>query len=138
VIGLGGDFNLDSIALAGGTHQAFLVDEGDFTSSFANALSNVANTKLACEYALPEPPDGSQTLDLTKVQVTYTTADDETTEEIPSLASVNGCGLSANGGWYYDDLENPTRILVCPCTCSRFEAGRVDVRLGCRPTIGPR
>ncbi len=138
VIGLGGDFNLDSIALAGGTHQAFLVDEGDFTSSFANALENVANTKIACEYALPPPPDGSQTLDLTKVQVTYTTADDETTEEIPSLTSINGCGASTNGGWYYDDLENPTRILVCPCTCSRFEAGRVDVRVGCRPTIGPR
>jgi hypothetical protein len=137
VIGLGGDFNLDAIALGGGTHQAFLVDEGDFASSFTQALGNVANTKIACEYALPTPPDGNQDLDLDKVQVTYTSADDST-EEIPSLTSINGCAKSANGGWYYDDPQDPTSILVCPCTCSRFEAGRVDVRVGCRPRIGPR
>jgi hypothetical protein len=138
VIGLGADFNLNNIALGGGTHEAFIVDEGDFASSFTDALHNVANTKIACEYALPPPPDGSQTLDLEKVQVTYTTAGDETTEEIPALASINGCGVSANGGWYYDNPADPTRILVCPCTCSRFGAGRVDVRVGCRPRIGPR
>jgi hypothetical protein len=138
VIGLGGDFNLDAIALAGGTHAAFLVDEADFSGSFSRALHNVANTKIACEYALPPPPDGSQNLDLTKVQVTYSTAGDETTEEIPQLTSINGCANSDNGGWYYDSLENPMSILVCPCTCSRFEAGRVDVRVGCRPKMGPR
>jgi hypothetical protein len=137
VIGLGGDFNLDAIALSGGTHAAFLVDEGDFASSFTKALGNVTNTKLACEYALPPAPDGNQDLDLDKVQVTYTSADDST-EEIPSLTGINGCANSANGGWYYDDPQNPTSILVCPCTCSRFEAGSVDVRVGCRPRIGPR
>jgi hypothetical protein len=138
VIGLGGDFNLDSIALGGGTHEAYLVDENDFASSFAEALHNVSNTKIACEYALPPPPDGSQLLDLDKVQVTYTPSSDAMTEEIPWLNSINGCATSPNGGWYYDNPSDPTRILVCPCTCSRFDAGRVDVRVGCMPAVGPR
>jgi hypothetical protein len=137
-IGLGGDVNLDAIALGGGTHEAFKVDEGDIGGSFVSALHNVANTKIACSYALPPPPDGSQTLDLTRVQVTYTTAGDASTEEIPSISSANQCANAPNGGWYYDNPNDPSSIEVCPCTCSRFEAGRVDIRVGCEPAIGPR
>jgi hypothetical protein len=138
VIGLGADFNLDAIAQAGGTHAAFKVDEGDIAGSFVSALHNVANTKLACEYALPPAPDGSKKLDLTRVQVTYTTGAGDVTEEIPSVPSLASCGQVENGGWYYDNASNPTSILVCPCTCTRFDAGRVDVRVGCKPTIGIR
>ena len=137
-IGLGGDVNLDAIALAGGTHAAFKVDEGDIGASFVNALHNVANTKIACEYALPPPSDGSQALDTSEVSVTYTTAGDASTEEIPSISSINSCANSPNGGWYYDNPVDPTSIEVCPCTCTRFEAGRVDIRVGCKPIVGPR
>lgn len=138
VIGLSGDVNLDAIAVAGGTHAAFKVDEGDVTSSFEDALGNVTNTKIACEYALPPPPDGTQKLDLTRVQVTYTTASDDATEEIPAIGGIESCTRASNGGWYYDNPDDPTSILVCPCTCTRFEAGRVDVSVGCRPAVGPR
>jgi hypothetical protein len=138
VIGLGGDFNLDAIALSGGTHEAYKVDEGDIASSFADALRNVTNTKIACDYALPPPPSGSTKLDLTKVQVTYTTATDSVTEEIPSVPNLEACAQASNGGWYYDNPVSPTSIQVCPCTCSRFEAGRVDVRVGCKPRVGIR
>jgi hypothetical protein len=138
VIGLGGDFNLDAIALSGGTHAAFKVDEGDISGSFSAALHNVANTKLDCEYALPPPPAGNQKLDLTRVQVIYSTAGDASTEEIPAISGIAACANSPNGGWYYDNPSDPMSIMVCPCTCSRFDAGRVDVRVGCRPAVGPR
>ena len=138
VIGLGGDVNLDAISVSGGTHQAFKVDEGDISASFVNALLNVANTKLACEYALPAPATGGQKLDLSEVSVTYTPAGDVATEEIPSISGSGSCANSPNGGWFYDDAANPTSIQVCPCTCSRFEAGRVDIRVGCKPIVGPR
>jgi hypothetical protein len=138
VIGLGGDFNLDAIALSGGTHAAFKVDEGDISGSFSAALHNVANTKLACEYALPPPPAGNQKLDLTRVQVIYSTAGDASSEEIPALSGIDACANAPNGGWYYDNTSAPTSIMVCPCTCARFDAGRVDVRVGCRPAVGPR
>jgi hypothetical protein len=137
-IGVGADVNLDAVALAGGTHKAFTVSDGDIGTSFANALRNVSNSKLACQYALPAPSGGGQTLDLEEVSVTYTTAGDATTEEIPSLAGSSSCANSPNGGWYYDDPVNPSSIEVCPCTCARFDAGRVDVRVGCRPILGPR
>ena len=138
VIGLGGDDNLDAIAQRGGTHAAFKVDEGDISASFVNALHNVTNSELSCEYALPPPPSSSQKLDLGKVQVTYTLASDGTTEEIPAIPGIDSCAKAANGGWYYDVPDDPTSIEVCPCTCARFDAGRVDVRVGCKPRIGPR
>jgi len=138
VIGLAADFNLDAVALAGGTRKSFLVDEKtDVAESFASVLRNVANSKLACEYALPPSNDPTMKLDYEKVQVTYTTADGQT-EEIPSVPSIDGCAQTANGGWYYDNLANPTSIKVCPCTCTRFDAGRVDVRVGCKPRVGVR
>ncbi len=138
VIGLDGDYNLDAIARSGGTHSAFKVDEGSITSSFTTALENVTNTQLACNYALPAAPDGSEKLDFTRVQVTYTPAGNAPTEEIPALAGGDACANAPNGGWYYDVPTAPTSIEVCPCTCSRFAAGRVDVRVGCRPAVGPR
>jgi hypothetical protein len=137
VVGLDAEFNLDNIALAGGTLNAFLVDSENVTDSFVSALRNVSNDQLACEYALPPPPSGSQLIDFDEVQVTYTTSEDET-EEVPFIVNLEACGRNPNGGWYYDDPANPTRIRVCPCTCSRFQAGRVDVRIGCRPRIGLR
>jgi hypothetical protein len=138
VIGLGGDYNLDAIADGGGTHAAFKVDEGSITSSFSMALHNVTNTKIACEYALPSAPNGSQKLDLSRVQVTYTPSSGAPSEEIPAITGIDACARAPNGGWYYDVPTAPTSIEVCPCTCTRFEAGRVDVRVGCRPAVGPR
>lgn len=137
VIGLAAEFNLDGIARSGGTHHAYRVDAGDPTGSFLQALRAVSNSKLACQYEVPEPPDASMKLDFDEVQVTYTTAGGAT-EEVPRISGQAACDRNPNGGWYYDSPEAPTQILVCPCTCSRFEAGRVDVALGCKPRVGIR
>ncbi|HEX6274555.1 MAG TPA: vWA domain-containing protein [Polyangiaceae bacterium] len=137
VIGLAAEFNLDSIARAGGTHQAYRVEAGDPTGSFLGALRNVSNSKLACSYEIPEPPADTMKIDYDEVQVTYTSAGGSL-EEVPRISDFSACSRNPNGGWYYDDPQAPTQILVCPCTCSRFEAGRVDVALGCKPSIGIR
>lgn len=138
VIGVGdvAKFNLDNYARAGGTIHAYLTDAGDVTSSFVSALNNITNRALACEYQLPAPPDGKK-LDPEKVQVVYTPASGAA-EEVPSISSVGACANNPNGGWYYDDAGHPSKISVCPCTCARFQAGRVDVRLGCKPRLGLR
>lgn len=138
VIGVGdvAKFNLDNYARAGGTRKAFLTDAGDVTSTFVDALNNVTNRGLACEYQLPPPPDGMK-LDTAKVQVVYTPSAGAP-EEVPSIASLAACGRNVNGGWYYDDPDHPSKITVCPCTCTRLQAGRVDVRLGCKPRLGIR
>jgi hypothetical protein len=132
VVGLAAGYNLDTIARAGGTRQAFLIDEGDITQSFVTTLLNISTNPLSCEYEIPTPSDPTQQLDFDKVQVVYTPAVGGA-EEIPRAQNSGECSGSAAGGWYYDTPTNPSKILVCPCTCSRFAAGKVEVRLGCEP-----
>jgi hypothetical protein len=138
VIGVGevAKFNLDNYARAGGTRHAYLTDAGDVATTFVDALNNITNRALACEYKLPPAPDGMK-LDTEKVQVVYTPSTGDA-EEVPSISSLAACANNPNGGWYYDDPNQPSKISVCPCTCSRFQAGRVDVRLGCKPRLGLR
>jgi hypothetical protein len=138
VIGVGevAKFNLDNYARAGGTVNALLTESDDVSASFVDALHNVTNSEIACEYQIPEPPNGMK-IDVDRVQVVYTPATGGP-EEVPSILSLSACANNANGGWYYDDPTNPTKISVCPCTCARFQAGRVDVRLGCKPRVGLR
>ena len=138
VIGVGdvAKFNLDNYARSGGTKSAYLTDAGDVTTTFVAALNNITNRALACEYQLPPPPDGMK-LDTAKVQVVYTPSSGDP-EEVPSISSLSACAKNPNGGWYYDNADSPSKITVCPCTCARLQAGRVDVRLGCRPRLGLR
>lgn len=139
VIGVGAvaKFNLDNYAKSGGTQVAYLTDETNASDSFLQALLNITNTKVACEYQIPKPADSMMQVDTDKVQIVYTPASGEPLE-VPKVTAIGGCASAPNGGWYYDDPNMPTKISVCPCTCSSFQAGRVDVRLGCSPRIGIR
>jgi hypothetical protein len=138
VIGVGevAKFNLDNYARAGGTNKAFLTEAGDVSASFVQALGNITDSKLSCEYQLPTPPDGMK-LDTKKVQVVYR-PEAGSAEEVPSVPSLAACANTESGGWYYDDPGKPSKISVCPCTCARFAAGSVEVRLGCKPRLGIR
>lgn len=141
VIGVGAvaRFNLQSYAQSGGTVQAYTVDDGDVTATFVDTVANITSSPLACEFQIP-PPTSTNWIDYDHVQIVYTPAVGGA-EEVPYLTSSSGCGTSANGGWYYDAdpaVRDPTTIRVCPCTCARFAAGRVDVRIGCTPRQGPR
>jgi hypothetical protein len=138
VIGVGdvAKFNLDAYARAGGSQKAFLTDDDNVSSAFVDALLNITNSKLACEYQIPEVDDNMQ-VDPEKVQVVYTPATGDA-EEVPRLSGLGDCAEAENGGWYYDNAKSPTKITVCPCTCSRFAAGNVAVRIGCKPRIGIR
>jgi hypothetical protein len=139
VIGLAAEGNLNTIARYGGTNQAYLVDEGDTTASFTNALRNITNSPVPCRFEIPEPPSGGEVIDPNKVQVAYLPASG-TPEEVPRLGSADACNdqRAVNGGWYFDNSSDPRNILVCPCTCSRFGAGQVDIRIGCEPQVGIR
>jgi hypothetical protein len=132
VIGLAGDLNLDQIARAGGTRSPFLISQGDVAGPFLEAMLNITQSSVTCEFKIPDPPSQEQQVDLSAVQVVYTPAAGQV-EEIPRAAGIQDCANATNGGWYYDNPVTPTKISVCPCTCSRFAAGRVDVRLGCKP-----
>jgi hypothetical protein len=126
-------FGLDQIARAGGTGQAYLTQDDDIAGSLVTALSRMVKNPLPCEYTLPRTLDTGLVVDTSLVQMVHTSAG--VIEEIPRVGSRGACH-SAYGGWYYDRLEEPARILVCPCTCANFGSGTVDVYVGCSPTLG--
>jgi len=75
---------------------AYLTDAGDVTTTFVDALNNITNRALACEYQLSPPPDGMK-LDTAKVQVLYTPSSGDA-EEVPSISSLSACAKNPNGG----------------------------------------
>jgi hypothetical protein len=134
VIGLDGTQNLDGIARAGGTSNAFVVESAEIADSLVSVLLNITSAQLACSYVLPPSPDDDLEIDRDRIQVVYTPESTGEPEEVPRIDSPAACDRQENGGWYFSGAG----IAVCPCTCARFGAGRVDVRVGCQPIIGLR
>jgi len=133
VIGLAqGLWNLDQIAQAGGTGQAFIIQEGDVEAQFLDVMTNMTSTPLACEFDIPESPNPTEDIDYERVQMIYNPANGDR-EEIPKIDNPAQCENAVNGGWYYDSSVAPTSVRVCPCTCDRFGAGDVIISFGCRP-----
>lgn len=162
----GADFNmLNAIAAGGGTDctpqttapgdEACDVRAG--TQAFVDALNTIRGTitttmthtqvetkQLACDFQIPEAPPG-QKFDRTKVNVRLTAQGMPT--DFRHVDSAAACSQFGNQGWYYDDPVAPTRIEVCPDTCSAIkqatgadmsgtnvpvgDAPRVDILLGC-------
>jgi hypothetical protein len=83
----------------------------------------------ACEYTLPDSatpylPD--------HVNLEHTREGQR--RSVPRVAGPEDCDL-LQGGFYYDDPQNPTRIIACPSTCARIvQGGVVEIVLGC-PTV---
>lgn len=137
VIGLAAGFNLNTIAQAGGTESATLLDENEPTQGLVDALINITDTNVRCDYDIPVPPDGME-FDRDLVKVLFTPMSSGR-EEIPRIDSAGACSINPNGGWYYDNPLDPKQIRVCPCTCSRInQAGAISVSLGCAPIPGIR
>ena len=125
----------DHIAAQGGTQKAYLIEEGDAAAQFVDALKNITLSSLTCRFGLPDAPDADHLLDVDEVRIRYTPdlSVPDVLEEVPALHTYADCFGSQMGGWYYDNPEHPTMIEVCPCTCSRFRTGFVDIQYGCTP-----
>ena len=107
----------------------------NFDAIFQAIAQGVVSGSLSCEWAIPAPPSG-QTLDREKVSVLYTPGESDEAEPIPYVDVVDNC--DDGGGWYYNDKENPTRVVVCNATCDRLRRdpdGAVMVRFECERVI---
>jgi hypothetical protein len=147
---------LDHVAIAGGSdctpgtagHEAC-----DVTSSGAKGLldaldtirksvqvsktmnqsvttSSTVTTTLTCEWSIPKPTAGSFDKDLVNVKYSIGGA----SERLGNVAAEEDCAR-AGGGWYYDDLAAPKRILACPETCTVIQSAadvKVQVLVGCK------
>jgi hypothetical protein len=101
-------------------------------SCVATDATTIENATAVCAWNLPLPPSG-QALDLTAVNVRYTSASG-LGSNIGKVGSMAECAMFLDG-WYFDDPAAPKQIVACPQTCSEIQAGaagaKVDVLFGC-------
>lgn len=140
VLGVGPSLeNLDSIAQAGNTDQAFLVEGKDVAAHVLDALSTIRDLALPCDFTIPKSPEGS-TVDFQEFNVLYTSADGAT-DSVGYAEEAAACDDEL-GGWFLDDPDDPTEIRLCPATCELVSAGggRFAFEFGCtrRPIRGAR
>ncbi|MGK3990395.1 vWA domain-containing protein [Sorangium sp. So ce136] len=124
--------NLDQIAAAGGTTRAFDVTAD--VAAFSTKMAEIRASALPCELLIPEPPEGA-TLDKSRVAVKLAPGSSGALE-IPKADDESDCG--AGPGWYYDDEQLPTKIILCPASCAAIQ-GEVhtglNVLFGCEPKL---
>jgi hypothetical protein len=136
VVGIGKVKNLDAIAMAGGTGQAFIVSTSNPTQTavdFGASLAKIRGSSLGCEYQIPAAPAG-QTLDFNAVNLVFTPSGG--TPE--TLLYDKDC---AGSGWHYDDPLQPTKIEICPASCTTIQGdirASINLELGCATQGGPR
>jgi hypothetical protein len=138
VIGVGPKLaDLNAVAAAGGTSMAFLIENGG-EQELLLALKAIqgAAASLSCEYAIPAAPAGA-VLDPGKVKVEFTSGTPPQRVTVPRVDNAAGC--AAQGGWYYDDANRPTRIILCRESCGLVNAdaanNRVALTFECKPPI---
>ena len=128
--------DLDRVAVGGGTKEAFMVNVNQNASQkFLEAMNKIRiGAQPACEYQLPTP-EGSQKLDPDLVNVDVT----DKAGVLTSILRVAGIGACnpATGGWYYDNEATPTKILLCPATCTAAQklGSSVALKFGCVESI---
>ncbi len=100
------------------------------------AKSVVANAKVPCVYKIPNPPDNQQ-IDFGKVNVEYKSDPKAQPKTFPYVQK-GKAGCDNSGGWYYDDPNKPTTILLCDATCQEVQksgTATVNVKFGCATTV---
>ncbi len=127
------------VQLTGGAKG--VICEDNWTPVF-DAIKQVVvqGSKISCEYAIPSPGPG-QTLDPNKVNVEYSPGGNPPAQQVFRVNDASECTAgSGQGGWYFDDNTNPTKILLCPDTCSAIQTdpnAKIDVKFGCDSVFKP-
>lgn len=128
--------DMNSLAEAGGTDQAFFVsDSATAASELTATLNAIRGMAIACDFPLPSSTSSGMAIDPTLINVNYTpTGGSEV--QLGLVASADQCGTEQ--AWYYDDPAMPTRILLCPAACSTVTAdsgAAISILAGCKPRV---
>lgn len=136
VLGIGDLGDLNQIATAGGTGQAYIADGSSVAGKMADVFNEI-RAAGACKFQIPKPA-GNQVPDYDRVNVYYTPLGQTEKIAVPYVGSEAACD-PVQGGWYYDDptKANPTKIILCPATCSGVQLSieGVEVILGCKTIL---
>jgi hypothetical protein len=110
----------------------------DFNPVFQDMANGVVQAAaISCEYTIPDSGNGDA-IDPAKVNVLHTPGGgaEQTILNVPGGA--DACGSA--GGWYYDDANGPTAIVMCPTTCDAIQNdadAKVVVQFGCETKVVP-
>lgn len=136
VLGIGYQLdNLEQIAIAGGTEQAYLVQGGDVSAQVLAALNEIRGlAQIPCELQLPPAPAG-ETLNLSQVNVGYCSAGGDS-RLFYYVDTPDACDPT-EGGWFYDNASDPSQIMLCAATCETVTApgGSLFMSVGCDTVI---
>ncbi len=127
---------LNQIAVAGGTEQAYLTSSDDIAGSVLAALNAIrADAVIPCTLPIPEPSDGHM-LDYNYVNLGICDAggNNVSTFYVPSAAD---CGKA--GSWYYEDTPDGRAIQLCDATCKTVNnsLSKLFFTVGCKRNDGP-
>ena len=122
---------MNEIASKGGTGQAYLVDTGPTaTQAFLDALVEIRSNGM-CMFTIPMPPEGEPLYDHVNVVLTDPSNPDQKLT-IYYVADEASCDPT-DGGWYYDDPNDPHMIVLCPASCQKVRdtGWNISVAVGC-------
>lgn len=131
---------LDLIEMTGGL-VSNLDDAGNNSGKdpFSELLAKLAEAviigaQVSCEYAIPAAPAG-ETFSRDMVNVIYSNPQ-QGSILYPKIPDDKSC--DDNEGWHYDDLNSPSKVILCPAACATVQSdvnARVDVKFGCETKI---
>jgi hypothetical protein len=127
---------LNALAMAGGTNQAFIVQDGATAATeLATTLKAIQGNALQCDFAYPMVEDGGMS-DPKKINVDFTPSTPAGSMPIPFFRVENeaACATATVPSWYYDDPMAPTRIFLCQSACTTVTAdtgAKLDIQIGC-------
>ena len=125
--------SINKIAAAGGTGETY-----DVTSDinlFAAKMEDIRGAALGCDFDIPTPPNGEE-LDSGKVNFSYTPQGMGDPKILLRADDLADCG--GQPGWYYDSNAAPTKIILCPASCSTVQAdakAEVSALFGCKSQV---
>jgi hypothetical protein len=136
VIGMPGSTTayLNPIAFAGGTNTSITVGNATMATDLKNALTAITGGGITCASDLPP----LNLFDPFDVKVIYT---ESNSNVVPLAKYADSTACGTNEGWYYDNNATPTKILLCPTSCTKAtgDAGsKIDITLGCPKGLGPQ
>jgi hypothetical protein len=131
-LGDDGRERLDTLARAGGSEQALVINTADDVGQgFLNALNEIRDRAVSCDFQLD-----AQNLNFELVNLSVSDGAGAVSQ-LANVGDASACG--AEQGWYYvrNTTGTPTQITVCPTTCENFRAGGItaELEVGCATRI---